>query len=94
MKKNILLAVFFCSACATSTPLYTDMNGVTVYEARCDTNFLSLGNCYKKASEDCPFGFDVKDKVASEWVASRKLIYACRQPNAKKTNYRQTNYRY
>lgn len=94
MKKTILISVLFCSACATSTPLYTDMNGQTVYEAQCDTNFLSLGDCYRKASKDCPFGFDVKDKVASEWVASRKLIYVCKTTNTKKTYYNRSNYRY
>ena len=81
MKKYFLAVLFFCNACVTSAPLYTDANGTTVYEAQCDGNIYTLGDCYKKASEDCPFGFDVKDKVASEWVGSRKLIYACKQPN-------------
>lgn len=83
MKKLIILSVMLCNACVTSVPLYTDINGVTIYEAQCDGNLFTLGDCYRKANEDCPFGFDVKDKVASEWVASRKLIYACKRPNIK-----------
>lgn len=83
MKKLIVLTVLLCNACVTSVPLYTDINGVTIYEAKCDGTVRSLGDCYRKANEDCPFGFEVKDKVASESVASRKLIYACKQPNIK-----------
>lgn len=78
MKKYVILLALICSACVTSRPLYTETNGEMVYEANCDGTAFSIGDCYKKASEDCPNGFDVKDKAADEWARSRKLVYVCK----------------
>lgn len=94
MKKIFLLFVLFCSACVTSVPLYTDSNGATVYDATCNGGLRSLGDCYRKANEDCPNGFEVKDSVSSEWVSSRHLIYVCKMTNTKKSYYNRSNYRY
>lgn len=81
MKKLAIFIVFLCTACAYSRPLYTDENGQIVYEATCNGDILSIGDCYMKAKEDCPFGFDVKDKVSSEWVGARNLVYVCKKNN-------------
>ncbi|MBR5154705.1 MAG: hypothetical protein IKW58_03170 [Alphaproteobacteria bacterium] len=81
MKKAIVLILLFVTSCAYSRVLYMDENGQTVYEASCNGSALSLGDCYMKAKEDCPFGFDVKDKVSSEWVGARNLVYVCKKNN-------------
>ncbi|MBR5154707.1 MAG: hypothetical protein IKW58_03180 [Alphaproteobacteria bacterium] len=94
MKKISILAVLLCTACSYSRPLYMDEYGQMVYEAGCDGEVLSIGDCYKKAREDCPNGFEVKDKVASEWVGSRKLIYSCRNNRTLNTQYQTSSPQY
>lgn len=97
MKKISILMVLLCTACAYSRPLYTDEQGQMVYEASCDGSALSLGDCYKKAKEDCPNGFNVKDRASSEWAASRNLIYVCKNfkyQNNQRSNTNMQYYRY
>ncbi len=79
MKKLIVLSFLLCCACVSSTPLYIDKDGETVYEATAETEFTTLGDCYKKAHEDCPYGFEVKDKDREEIGRTKYLIYKCKK---------------
>ena len=60
MKKIIAISfILLLTGCATSRPLYTDQYGRTVYEAQCNAYRHTIGDCYQKASEVCPRGFNV-----------------------------------
>ena len=83
MKKILICITLLCSACAYSRFLYTDEYSQMVYEATCNGEFLSIGDCYLKAKQDCPLGFDVKDTVVSERNAIRNLIYVCKNITTK-----------
>lgn len=94
MKKIAICLVLLCTACAYSRTLYTDENGASVREAFCGSTFLTIGDCYKKAKEDCPSGFDVKDRISSEWTASRNLVYTCKKNNYQMRKNQNTNTQY
>jgi hypothetical protein len=94
MKKISILMVLLCTACAYSRTLYTDENGASVREAFCGSALLTIGDCYKKAKEDCPSGFDVKDRISSEWAASRNLVYTCKNANYQMRKNQNTNTQY
>ncbi len=95
MKKFIVLSVLLCNACVSSVPLYTDTNGETVYEATAVSNFTTLGSCYKRAYEDCPNGFDVKDKDREFGWNKKYLIYGCKKKAySRNREYQNQNYQY
>ncbi|MBQ8751162.1 MAG: hypothetical protein IJZ30_05970 [Alphaproteobacteria bacterium] len=94
MKKIAICLVLLCTACAYSRPLYMDENGQMVYEAFCNGNALNVGDCYIKAREDCPHGFEVKDKETSDWHSGRSIIYTCKSYRYQTKQYPNTNNQY
>ena len=57
--KKLILILLLLTGCTTSRILYTDQYGRDVYEAKCNAYRHTIGDCYKKASQICPRGFNV-----------------------------------
>lgn len=93
MKKLIIALVLLCNACVSSKPLYIDKDGGIVYEAAAETEYTTLGDCYKKAHEDCPYGFEVKDKDREEIGRTKYLIYKCKK-GVSSGKFKYPNYQY
>lgn len=76
MKKLIFLSLFFLSACASDkAPLYTNEYGYGVYSATAET----LGECYKKAYQKCPNGFEKLDRIVNPKADEPvELVYECK----------------
>jgi hypothetical protein len=57
-KLVVVLALTFLVGCAMADEMVLP-DGTKGYNISCDGTVLSMGNCYKKAGEICPRGYDV-----------------------------------
>jgi hypothetical protein len=63
MKFTVLLAaMFFLSACATTSETIILPNGEQGVAVRCE-EFLK--NCYREAGESCPDGYEIIERTTS-----------------------------
>jgi hypothetical protein len=58
MNRLIIVTCLFISACATATKI-TLPNGDSGYDISCAGTGVSVSECFRKAGEVCPSGYDV-----------------------------------
>lgn len=74
MAKLLLSILFLLSACATSSEFITP-DGSKAYSINCSGSMLSITQCYSKAGELCPNGYDVLRANEKDYGASTNLMY-------------------
>ena len=66
MKKSVLLAILFLSACATVKPVYV-RDGIQVYSATCNGLIRDISDCYALASQQCAGKFEVINTIENKY---------------------------
>jgi len=86
MKRLVFIALLMVGGCAQKDLtglgvefLYTDEKGAPVYEAECDSNFRTMGACYKLASQQCN-GAGFKKISSSDKSGKRTFVFSCKVP--------------
>ncbi len=76
MKKVFFLTLFLLSSCSSGNKeLYTTPYGYGIFSATGD----SLGECYQKANDTCPNGFEKLDRIVNPKADEAvELVYECK----------------
>ena len=62
MKKCLLILVLLITACEVQPQQFVGPNGKKAYTMKCNGMGRTMEDCYKKAGEVCPKGYNIIDK--------------------------------
>jgi hypothetical protein len=72
----VLLALGLSSCAITATPIHGNDGGAYTY-IQCDGFWRTLDDCYVKANEVCPGGYEIANEAAPRDAYNSSLIVRC-----------------